>query len=142
MSTCRIKQHSPCEDCKCTVFKVKIYQMLKNKHKCSFFLQLISVTYSWDIYQFNLKKSFELELEKHWDYLTGLVLTLWYIGFKKIRGLPYWIRNDFICWNWLWKILELLYWIWIILLDLFMIYWTWTWETLSARTTSPDLDWI
>ena len=23
----------------------------------------------------------ELGLEKHWDYLPGLVLTLWYIGF-------------------------------------------------------------
>ena len=23
----------------------------------------------------------ELGLEKHWDYLTGLALTLWYIGF-------------------------------------------------------------
>ena len=27
------------------------------------------------------KEIIELGLEKHWDYLNGLVLTLWYIGF-------------------------------------------------------------
>ena len=50
---------------------------LKNKHKCSFFLQFISVTNSWGIF-----KIIELGFEKHRDHLTGLVLTLWYVGFS------------------------------------------------------------
>ena len=54
---------------------------IKNKHKCSFFLQFISVTYSWHILQFHLKKSLNLDLKNAGTYLTWPLLTLWYIEF-------------------------------------------------------------
>ena len=42
-------------------------------------------------------------LEKCSDYLTGVRLIIWHIGLrpKKILGLPYWTRIDFII-NWIW----------------------------------------
>ena len=63
------------------------------------------------------KEIIKLRLEKHWDYLTGFVLTLYVgfglekyldyftglamilcvgIGLEKILNLPYWIWIDFI----------------------------------------------
>ena len=88
--------------------------IVKNKHKCSFFLQFISVTYSWGILQFNLKKSFNLDLKNtgttYWTCIDFMIVWIWT---WKVLGLPYWARNDFICRNWPWEILELPYWIWI-----------------------------
>ena len=38
----------------------------------------------------------EPRLEKHWDYLTGLVLTLWYIGFRLQKYSDYLTRIEMI----------------------------------------------
>ena len=88
---------------------------MKNKHNCSFFLQFISVTYSWDILQFSLKKSLNLAFKKtpRLPYWTCINFMIYWIWTWKILGIPYWTQNHFICWNWPWKILELSYWIWI-----------------------------
>ena len=65
------------------VFKIKVFLSqfnylvrIKNKRKCLFFLQFISVSYGSDTLQFNLKKSLNMDLKN-----TGLVLTLRDIGF-------------------------------------------------------------
>ena len=46
--------------------------------------------------QFNLKKSLDLRPEKHLDYLTGLGLTLWYIGFGLDKYSDYLIGLELI----------------------------------------------
>ena len=61
---------------------------------------------------------------------------IYWIWTWKRLGLPYWTRNNFICWNSPWKILELFCWIWIDLICLWYIglekhsalglpHWTW-----------------
>ena len=56
-------------------------------HKCSFFLQFIILTYSWDTLLF--KKIIELGLKKHWDFLSGHLLTLWYIQLELKKNSDY-----------------------------------------------------
>ena len=68
----------------------------------------------------------ELGSEKHWDYLTGLVLTLWHIGFELEKYSDYLTRIEIILYvgSGLEKYSNYLTGFGLTLLV--MIYWTWT----------------
>ena len=88
----------------------------------TFFYQRHSRAYSWDILQFNFKKSLELDLKN-----LGWTLIYW-TWTQKILELPFWTGIDFtIYWSWSWKVLELPCWLW----TNFMINRTWTWKKLG-----------
>ena len=68
------------------------------------------------------KEIIELGLEKHWDYLNELVLTLWYIGFGLEKYSDYLTGFG-------------------LTLSLYDIL-VFGLKTFSTRTTSLDLDWF
>ena len=86
-------------------------RIIKSKHK---FLSkaFISVTYCWDILQFNFKKSLDLDLnnlgltlwyiglglKKYLSYLNGLGLILWYIEVRLEKYSDYLTGFELILW--------------------------------------------